>query len=67
MFDDEINLFQVLYLPSWFPGMSFKGQMAIARGLSKEYLDRPFEYALEKAVIVISIAYLVRTLNDYVR
>ena len=47
--------------------MSFKGQMAIARELSKQYLDRPFEYALQKTVTVISIAYLVRTLNDYVR
>ena len=44
--------FLVLYLPSWFPGMSFKKDMAIARELSKEYLQRPFEYALHKVVML---------------
>ncbi|KAN0084467.1 Cytochrome P450 [Tylopilus felleus] len=38
----------LLYLPAWFPGMSFKREMAIARELSKEGLQRPFEYALQK-------------------
>ena len=66
MFDHETNLFQVLYLPSWFPGMSFKREMAIARELSKQYLDRPFAYALQKAVIVISITYLVRRMGNYI-
>lgn len=50
-----IRMFQVLRLPSWFPGMSFKRRMAIAHEYSKEYLERPFEYALQKAVMVISI------------
>ncbi|KAF8549586.1 cytochrome P450 [Imleria badia] len=38
----------LLHLPSWFPGMSFKKEMAIAREYSKQYLQRPFEYALQK-------------------
>ena len=59
MFDHETNLFQVLHLPSWFPGMSFKREMAVAREFSKQYLDQPFEYALQKGVMVISITYLV--------
>ena len=65
MFDHEINMFQVLYLPSWIPGMSLKKEMAVARDFSKQYLDRPFDYALQKAVMNISITYLVRTLNHY--
>ena len=47
-------MFQVLHLPSWFPGMSFKKEMTIAREYSKQYLEQPFEYALQKAVMVIS-------------
>ncbi|KAN0084465.1 Cytochrome P450, partial [Tylopilus felleus] len=39
----------VLHLPSWFPGMSFKKEMTIAREYSKQYLEQPFEYALQKA------------------
>ena len=65
LFDHEINLSGVLRLPSWFPGMAFKRNMAMVRALSKHYLERPFEYALQKGVMVISIAYPVRTLNDY--
>jgi hypothetical protein len=38
----------LLHLPSWFPGMSFKREIAVAREFSKQYLDRPFEYALQK-------------------
>ncbi|KAI9567602.1 cytochrome P450 [Boletus coccyginus] len=38
----------LLHLPSWFPGMSFKREMVVARELSKQYLDRPFEHALQK-------------------
>ncbi|KAF8549585.1 cytochrome P450 [Imleria badia] len=38
-----------LYHPSWFPGMSFKREMATARELSREYLQRQFEYSLQKA------------------
>jgi hypothetical protein len=45
--------------------MSFKKEMAVAREFSKQSVDRPFEYALQKEVMVISIAYLVRTLNNY--
>ena len=37
----------------------------MARALSKHYLERPFEYALQKGVMVISMAYPVLTLNDY--
>ena len=65
MFDHETNIFPVLHLPSWFPGMSFKRKMAVAREFSKQYLDRPFQYALQKVVMVISITYLVRTLTNY--
>ena len=64
MFDHEPNLLQVLHLPSWFPGMSFKRDMAIARSLTKQYLERPFAYALQQTVMVISITYLARTLNN---
>ncbi|KAI9459772.1 cytochrome P450 [Boletus coccyginus] len=39
----------LLRLPSWLPGMSFKREMATANTLSKQYLERPFEYALQKA------------------
>ncbi|KAN0084468.1 Cytochrome P450 [Tylopilus felleus] len=39
----------LLRLPSWFPGMSFKKEMATAREYSKQYLERPFECALRKA------------------
>lgn len=52
--EHETNMFQVLYLPQWFPGMSFKKQMLIAREYSKQYLERPFAYSLQKVVIVIS-------------
>ena len=45
----------VLRLPSWFPGMSFKREMAIAREYSKQYLERPFEYALQKTVMALAI------------
>ncbi|KAF8129485.1 cytochrome P450 [Boletus edulis] len=38
----------LLYLPSWFPGMSFKKDMVMARAYSKQYLERPFEHALQK-------------------
>jgi len=65
MFDYEVSMFQVLHLPSWFPGMSFKREMAVAREFSKQYIDRPFEYALEKIVGIISFFILVRTLNNY--
>ena len=59
MFYDEMPMFQVRHLPSWFPGMSFKKEMAVAREFSKQYLDQPFEYALQKAVIITS-TYLSR-------
>jgi type III secretory pathway component EscU len=65
MFDHELYMFQVLHLPSWFPGMSFKKEMAVARELSKQYVNRPFEYALQNAVMVTSTTYLVRMLNNY--
>ncbi|KAF8553325.1 cytochrome P450 [Imleria badia] len=41
----------LLSLPSWFPGMSFKRQMAIAHEYSKQYLERPFAYALQKVAV----------------
>ena len=55
----SIMKYIVLCLPSWFPGMSFKREMAVARELSKQYLDRPFEYALQKAVGIF------RTTNSF--
>ncbi|KAF8129584.1 cytochrome P450 [Boletus edulis] len=54
----------LLYLPSWFPGMSFKREMAVARAYSKQYLERAFEYGLQKAVMVISASHLPCTSND---
>lgn len=62
----DMNLAEVLHLPSWFPGMSFKKQMATARIFSKQYLDWPFEYAVQRVVIVLSITHPVRTFNYYV-
>ncbi|KAG6371202.1 cytochrome P450 [Boletus reticuloceps] len=44
----------LLYLPSWFPGMSFKRGMAVARTYSKQYLERPFEYSLEKMSVSVA-------------
>ncbi|KAF8550832.1 cytochrome P450 [Imleria badia] len=41
----------LLYLPSWFPGMSFKRKMAVSREYSKQYLERPFQYALQKVPV----------------
>ncbi|KAF8436532.1 cytochrome P450 [Boletus edulis BED1] len=46
--DDLIDTGKLLYLPSWFPGMSFKRDMVMARAYSKQYLERPFEHALQK-------------------
>ncbi|KAF8552144.1 cytochrome P450 [Imleria badia] len=37
----------LLYLPSWFPGMSFKREMAVAREYSKQYVERPFVHSLK--------------------
>lgn len=60
-----MNLLQVLHLPSWFPGMSFKGQMTNARVFSKQYLERPFQYSLQRVVMVILIAHPVHMFNNY--
>lgn len=57
-----MNLFEVLHLPSWFPGMSFKKEMAAARRYAKRYLEQPFGHALNKAVMVILIPLFVRLL-----
>ncbi|KAN0084464.1 Cytochrome P450 [Tylopilus felleus] len=38
----------ILQLPSWLPCMSFKRKMEKAQAISKDYLERPFEYALHK-------------------
>ncbi|KAN0084486.1 Cytochrome P450 [Tylopilus felleus] len=38
------------YIPSWFPGMSFKKEMAVARALTKQYLDKAFEHSLRKVL-----------------
>ncbi|KAG6369367.1 cytochrome P450 [Boletus reticuloceps] len=54
----------VLYLPSWFPGMSFKKEMEVARAYSKQYLERPFEYALQKMVMFILITHPPHASND---
>ena len=60
MFDYEMNISEVLYLPSWFPGMSFKRKMAVTRSYSKQYLERPFEYAVQKSVTINSITNFVQ-------
>ena len=44
--------FPVLYLLSWFPGMLFRKDMAIVHEFTKGYLQRPFEYALRKVVML---------------
>ena len=44
------SIFQVTYIPSWFPCMSFKKEMAVARALTKQYLDKAFEHSLRKVV-----------------
>ena len=46
----DMNLSIVFHLPSWFPGMSFKRQMAMTRVFCKQYLERPFEYSLQRMV-----------------
>ncbi|KAF8553328.1 cytochrome P450 [Imleria badia] len=38
----------VLHLPSWFPGMEFKNDIAKARMYAKLAVERPFEYSLQK-------------------
>ncbi|KAH0835878.1 cytochrome P450 [Lanmaoa asiatica] len=45
---NETNLFGVLHLPSWLPGASFKRKMALARGYSRQYLERLFHHSLQK-------------------
>ena len=42
--------FPVLKLPAWFPGMSFKTEMAHAKELTKRYVETAFEYSLERVV-----------------
>ncbi|KAF8129583.1 cytochrome P450 [Boletus edulis] len=54
----------VLYLPSWFPGMSFKKEMEVARAYSKQYLERPFEYALQNVVMFILVTHPPHSSND---
>ncbi|KAF9222446.1 cytochrome P450 [Gyrodon lividus] len=38
----------LLYLPSWFPGMSIKKKGAVARPWAKMCLEQPFQLALER-------------------
>ncbi|KAF8137469.1 cytochrome P450 [Boletus edulis] len=38
----------LLKLPAWFPGMSFKTEMAIARKLTRQYVETAFEYSLKR-------------------
>lgn len=59
-----MNILVVRYLPSWFPGMSFKRGMAEARAYSKVYLDRPFAHSLQKLVMISPDTYFVHTLNN---
>ena len=42
----------VLKLPSWFPGMSFKREMATAKEYSKQYVAKPFKHTLQRLVRV---------------
>ena len=55
-----MNVIEVLYLPSWFPGMSFVREMEIASKYSKQYIEQAFEYALQKVVMISSMTYLFR-------
>ena len=66
MFADEMNPLEVHHLPSWFPGMSFKRKMAIARAFAEHYLEWAFEHSSQSVVAVTSITHLVRKLNNYV-
>ncbi|KAN0084502.1 Cytochrome P450 [Tylopilus felleus] len=38
----------LLKLPAWLPGMSFKTDMAIARNLTRQYVETAFEYSLQR-------------------
>ncbi|KAH7910607.1 cytochrome P450 [Hygrophoropsis aurantiaca] len=38
----------ILSLPSWFPGMSFKGRAAISRQYAAKWLNEPFQYVKER-------------------
>ncbi|KAF8546671.1 cytochrome P450 [Imleria badia] len=49
----------LLNLPSWLPGMSFKRKMAIARGLSKQYIERPFSHSVGKLLSARTIPSMV--------
>lgn len=61
-----MNPSKVLHLLSWCPGTSFKKQLAMARVFCTQHLERPFKYSLQRVVVVISITYLVHTLNDFI-
>lgn len=54
----------VLHLPAWFPGMSFKRHSGMARVISKQCLERPFECSLQREVMVVSITHMARMLNS---
>ncbi|KAF8549581.1 cytochrome P450 [Imleria badia] len=38
----------LLKLPAWFPGMSFKTEMAMAKDLTRQYVETAFEYSLQR-------------------
>ncbi|KAH7910624.1 cytochrome P450 [Hygrophoropsis aurantiaca] len=38
----------ILSLPTWFPGMSFKGRAALSRQYAAKWLSEPFQYVQER-------------------
>lgn len=47
----------VLKLPAWFPGMSLKTEMAMARKLTRYYVETAFEYSLQRVVRSTSLSH----------
>lgn len=44
----------VKYLPTWFPGASFKRNAALWKAKIQEFVDKPYEYVLEEIVSPVS-------------
>ena len=40
----------MLKLPAWFPGMSFKTEMADVSKLTRQYVETAFDYSLQRVV-----------------
>lgn len=52
MAHDLITILMIIvkYLPSWFPGASFKRNAALWKAKMQEFVDRPYEHALDEMV-----------------